>query len=158
MKKTIFLILALIFTLASNSATAINLDKIVGIVESATIQSDSTSSKKKSESPLAGIQNEVFGRFEAKINGVIQKIESKIEKFDKKFDEYEKKIDKAEKATDKVIATINNFDSSQVVKYVVIAKYVTIALISLFLLMIVLLIVVFVQLLRVNSLLRNRKN
>ena len=156
MKKIIISIFTLSLILSANQVWAIDLDKIVGMVDSAT-SDQNNNPQKKSASPLAAIQNDLINKVEGKVDKIVGKIEAKIDKFDKKFDEYENKIDKAEKATDRIISAINNFDSSQIQKYIVMAKYGAIAFVSLLVLLIILLVSVSVQLCKVNSLLKNKK-
>ncbi len=157
--------MSLALSLLSQRVFAIDLDKIAGAVENiASNQNGTKNPSKKSNSPLSGIQNEILdnvdgvtAKLEEKLNKVTQRIESRVERYEKKFDEYEQKMDKLEKTANKVIDSVNNFDSSQIAKYLTIAKYAAIGFVSLFLLFIVLLILVFVQLIRVSSLLKNNK-
>jgi peptidoglycan hydrolase CwlO-like protein len=151
MKKILPLTLAIALIFSGNLAFAINLDNIAGAIESATSgDNGKNNSNKKSTSPIANIQNDLFGKVEEKADKIIGKIENKIDKFDKKFDAYESKIDKAEKATDRIIAMINSLDSSKVKEYANMVKYTLIGMAIFFMTMTILLIAVFVQLLKVN--------
>ncbi len=126
MKKIIFTIIFFFLT-TSAFAAKIDLNQVLGAVDSAS---------------------------NGKVNNLMDKIEKKVDKFDKRFDEYDKKIQEAEKAADKIVKTINSLNQSEIMRYVEMAKYAAIALITLFLLSTILSIAVLIQTIRIKKLLQ----
>ena len=144
MKKITLLALALIFFSAAAQAKTIDLDKLASAVESV------QDGKIKPGSSIDKALDDVTAKLEKKVDKITEKLE-------KRLDKYEEKIEKAEKATDKIVNMVNNFDSSQIAKYIALAKTIALAVAATFGLLILLLILVFVQLLRVNKTLRNTR-
>jgi peptidoglycan hydrolase CwlO-like protein len=149
MKKSLTLLFVASAFLASTPALAINLDKIAGAVGSV-----ASSDKGGGKNPV----DEVVGKIEQRIDKVVGKVEERIEKYEKKIDSYENKLDQAEKAIDRVTAEINNFDKSQIDKYLKMAKIAVIGLILVFVSSLVLLVVIFVQTMRINAKLAKMKS
>jgi peptidoglycan hydrolase CwlO-like protein len=148
MKKIILLIQILAFTtfIGTNQSFAkINLDQVVGAIESA--QSDDKNPGKKSGSPL----DSITGKLEEKVNKIVERIEGRLEKYEKKFDSYDAKLTKAEKVVDDIT---NRLNSAQIDKYLTMAKYTAMALGGIFILSFMLLIVIFMQLMKVNCALK----
>lgn len=148
MKKIIFASLALVLLASPAQAKKIDLDQLASALDSV---SDS-----KGNSPIAKLDN-ITAKIEEKVNKLTDRIEARVEKYEKKFDEYEAKIDKAEKATDKIINTLNSFDQTQVEQYVKLAKLAAIAFALIFVTSFILLIFIFVQSMRITSLLQKIK-
>lgn len=157
MKKTIFVIFSFVVLLA-NQTLAFDLDRAIGAVgEVAAATSSKKSNGKKSSNPIKNVQDELLGKVdkitgkvEKKIDNVTEKFDKKLGGFEKKIDRFENKIDKIEKITDDAIATASKFNSTELAKYIAIAKKIAIALAIALTLFILLLILVFVQLLRVS--------
>jgi hypothetical protein len=140
MKKISLAALTLIFSLACNSASALNLDKLADAVN------DSGNGSKK-----ASVLDKAFDDVTEKLE---KKVEKVTEKLEKRLDKYEEKIEKAEEATDKVVKLVDSLDASKLKEYAALAKTVAIIVAAVFGLFILLLIAVFVQLLKVNKTLK----
>lgn len=169
MKKIIISVFTLSLILSANQAFAkFDLNKVVNTVgEVAAASGSSNSGKsggKKSSNPITDIQDEILGKVdkitgkvEKKIDDVTSKFDEKVGKFEKKIDNFENKIEKVEKITDDVLGMVSKINSSEIAKYVAIAKKIAIALAVAFALFILLLILVFVQLIRVSFQLKKLK-